>query len=468
MQNSSAIDLAKNKKRPNAVARFFLLIGHMFLSGSIATKLSFIIMGFSNFAHKQIAKGLALLAIEIGFIIMMISKGAKTLSGLITLGTVKQGWAFDKSKGIPVMQNGDNSMLMLIYGLVVIILIILFFVVYLINIHSAYHLQELDEKGKSIPTLKEDFNELLDTKFHITLMIIPVLGILIFTIVPLIYMILIAFTNFDSTHQPPGNLFTWVGFQNFKDMLFSDTKLAGTFFPVLNWTLIWAVVATASNYIFGIILALMINNKQIRFKKMWRTIFVLTIAIPQFVSLLVMKTILDDMGALNSLLIQFGWIKTFVPFLSDPVMAKISVLVVNLWIGIPYTMLITTGILMNISADQYESARIDGANAFQIFLKITMPQILFITTPYLITQFIGNLNNFNVIYLLTQGNPTNTDFYNAGHTDLLVTWLYKLTADFHNYSVASTIGIVSFVICATFSLLTYTRSAAYQKEDNFQ
>jgi AcrR family transcriptional regulator len=137
-------------------------------------------------------------------------------------------------------------------------------------------------------------------------------------------------------------------------------------------------------------------------------------------------------------------------------------------IGIPYTMLIVSGILMNIPEDLYEAAKIDGASPFVMFTKITMPYVLFVTTPYLITQLVGNINNFNVIYFLTGGTPATLDYYQAGKTDLLVTWLYKLTVNSRDYSYAATIGILVFIICSLLSLITFRRSASYKNEEAFQ
>ena len=128
----------------------------------------------------------------------------------------------------------------------------------------------------------------------------------------------------------------------------------------------------------------------------------------------------------------------------------------------------SSGILMNIPQDLYEAATVDGANAVQMFFKITLPQIIFTTTPYLITSFVGNINNFNVIYLLTGGGPKTTEYYVAGKTDLLVTWLYSLTKTQMDYNLASTIGILIFVISAVLSLLTYTNTKSYKEEDSFQ
>ena len=438
-----------------------------FSEGTFSTRMSFLIMGFANLLNKQIIKGLIYLLIEIIYIIYLFTIGIPAIIGLGTLGTKTQGWEFDPNRGINVLVQGHNSMLMLISGVAAIILTVLFILVYISNVRSARLVQQLSEQGKHIPRFNDDLRDLMDSRFHITLLTVPILGIVIFTVIPLIFMILIAFTNFDANHQPPGNLFTWVGSQNFKQLLFGSTTLSKTFFPILSWTIMWAVIATFSNYIFGIIVALLINNKGIKFKKGFRTIFVLTIAVPQFVSLLIMRNMLNDYGPVNELFLSMGWITQRIPFLTDALMAKVSVLLVNLWIGIPYTMLITTGILMNIPEDLYEAARVDGASPYKMFVKITLPQILFVTLPYLITQFIGNINNFNVIYLLTNGGPTSSNYYFAGKTDLLITWLYKLTADRKDYSIASTIGIIVFVISVVISLITYTNSAAYKREDEF-
>ncbi|MEG2119980.1 MAG: sugar ABC transporter permease, partial [Pseudoflavonifractor sp.] len=305
--------------------------------------------------------------------------------------------------------------------------------------------------------------------YHVTMLAVPTLLAAAFVILPLIFMVLIAFTNYDSNHQPPGNLFTWVGFENFKDVLWDDPVKSYTFRHLLQWTVIWAIFATFTNYIFGMLLAIIINKKGIKFKKLWRTIFVLTIAVPQFVSLLIMSKIFYDQGTggpVNVILQSLGF--GMVHFLSDPVLARITVIFVNMWVGIPYSMLITSGILMNIPADLYESARIDGAGPVKQFTKITMPYMLFVTTPYLITQFVGNFNNFNVIYLLTQGNPKSLSLYQAGETDLLVTWLYKLTVNFSDYNLASVIGILVFIISAVLSLIVYNSSSSMKNEEAFQ
>ena len=246
---------------------------------------------------------------------------------------------------------------------------------------------------------------------------------------------------------------------------------AWVFLRVLLWTFIWAFFATFSNYFLGLIVALLIHKKGIRFKALWRTLFVVAIAVPQFVTLLLMQKILDSDGILNKLLgTNILWL-TDQRYLS--LLPRLMIILVNIWIGVPYTLLMCSGILLNVPESYYEAAKIDGASPTRIFFYITLPYMLQITTPYLITQFVGNINNFNVIWLLTGGGPVDNVHYGGGtqaqSTDLLVTWLYRLTTDQNpKYNAASVIGIVIFVISAVLSLITYHRSSATKSEEVFQ
>lgn len=455
-------------KKENWIKEHFSLYKEVFSKGDLWSKLSLIIMGAGNLRRGQIVKGLLFLLSEVGFFIYALTGGVTALGNMYTLGTNTQGWVYDEALGIDVLTEGDNSMLLLLWGVVALFVLVLFIITWRANLKSAMEVQRFAEQGKKIPGIRDDVSTYFDRKLNRTLLTLPMVGIIAFTVLPLVYMILVAFTNYDNGHQPPGSLFNWVGLDNFRVILSSGSTISKTFWPLLGWTITWAVFATGLNYIGGILLAMLINRKSVKFKGLWRTIFVMSIAIPSFVSLLVMKTMLQPEGAVNVLLKEWGWINDSIPFLTNATLAKITIIIVNLWIGIPYTMLITSGILLNIPAELYEAARVDGANVRVIFRKITFPYVLFVTTPYLITQFIGNINNFNVIYLLSGGGPNSLDYYQAGKTDLLVTWLYKLTVNSKDYSYASTIGILVFVISAVFSLMTYRRTSAYNNEEGFQ
>ena len=436
----------------------------------VLSKLSFFIFGLGNLVNKQIIRGLIFLAIEAAYIVYMVTFGVSAMGDFITLGTVEQGQVWDEAQGIFVYSDGDNSMLCMLYGVITIALTVIIIAVAYMSLKSAYCTQVRKARGMPLPTFRDDLKSLLEENIHGLLMAFPSFGIIAFTVIPLIFMILIAFTSYDRDHQPPGNLFDWVGLSNFAQLFTSGSRLAATFWPVLGWTLIWAVCATFSNFILGMLLALLINRKDTRAKGFWRFVFVLSIAVPQFVTLLSMSTIFNANGPVNVILRTLGVIGATesVPFFTDALYAKITIIGINMWIGIPYTMLSTTGILQNIPNDLYEAARIDGANPPTIFRKITLPYMMFVMTPTLITSFTGNINNFNVIYLLTGGGPDSLDYYFAGKTDLLITWLYRLTITQKDYNIGAVIGIMTLIVLAITSLLTYHQTGAYKDEGAFQ
>ena len=451
----------------------------IFFKGDVVTKLSFLVMGIGAFARKQIVKGLSYLAIQVVTILLTVNFFAPYLAKFPTLGdTVGIPTYYDPTHpdadifGYVPAQLGDNSMIILLLAVGGVILLLIAFYFYLQNIRLAFQNQQVLANGKTLPTFKDELKSLLNERFHITVLSWPVLFAFIFTVLPLGFMILIAFTEFDRFHQPPGTLFTWVGFDNFINM-FSGTnvfysQLPSTLWAILQWSFVWAFFATFLNYFFGMVLALMINKKGIRLKSLWRTVFVITIAVPQFISLLIIRNFFTPQGPFVSFLINLGFVQQgYSPFLTAD-SARFWVIMINLWVGVPYSMLITSGILMNIPNDLYESATIDGANAITKFFKITLPYMLFVTGPYLLTAFIGNINNFNIIYFLTGGGPSSQQLFQAGQTDLLVTWLFKLTLFESDYKMASTLGILIFMISSFLSLIIFAKTGGVKEEDAFQ
>ena len=191
-----------------------------------------------------------------------------------------------------------------------------------------------------------------------------------------------------------------------------------------------------------------------------------------------------DAGIANTILAQWGvtdFLKDiglvaqhldYIPFLSDPTWAKVMIILINIWVGVPYQMLIATGVLLNIPSDMVESAQIDGANTWQSFWRITMPYMFAVTGPTLVTDFVRNINNFNVVYLLTQDVYVTTNMKlatsQAREIDLLITWLYRLTQENSNYKMASVIGIIVFIICAVFTLVSFRFLTRGDKEKEFQ
>ena len=451
-------------------------IARAFVKGSRFTRLSFLVMGFGQMARGQFIKGGMYLLFQTAFILFMVLFGGRYVGQLFSgnLGTKVSGEVWNEELQIFEKVQGDNSFLILLYGVVSLVVVAGFLLVWRMNVKGNYDNDCLVKEGAPLPTFREDIRYALGERFHVVLLALPFLGLLVFTVMPLIFMVLIAFTNYDYTHMPPGKLFDWVGLANFKTMFAlsgGSSTFALVFLRVLLWTFVWAFFATFTNYFLGMIIALLIGKKGIKYKAFWRTLFVIAIAVPQFVTLLLMQKILDTDGILNKLL------GTNILWLTDQrkfsLLPRIMIILVNIWIGVPYSLLMCSGILMNIPAYYYEAARIDGASTIQIFFKITLPYMLHITTPYLITQFVGNINNFNVIWLLTGGGPVDNLYYGGGtqaqSTDLLVTWLYRLTTDQNpKYNVASVIGIVIFVISGVLSIVTYNKSSAVKNEEAFQ
>ena len=475
-----------------AIGRFFKKIGvgiwHeikdialTFVHGDWKTKISYFIMGFGNFARGQILRGLLFFLIEAAFVVYMIFVGAPAIAKIGTLGTQTTG-TVEVCKTVlgqeicsEEITYGDNSFEILLFGVLSFFFMIALIYSWRLNIKQNKISEEILATGKPLKSDKHDVQSLVDDQFHKTLLALPTVGIIVFTVMPTFFMILIAFTNYSGPNNlPPQNLFTWVGFRNFGAIFnwsSGGQHFNSTFGQVLLWTLIWAFFATFTNYFLGMLVALAINKKGIKGKKIFRGLLVLTIAIPQFISLLYISKMFSQNGIINSTLTSWGWINKPIPFFTDEWAARFTVIGINIWVGIPYLMLMISGVLMNIPADLYESARVDGANPWQQYTKITLPYTLFVTGPYLLTSFTGNMNNFNVLYLLTGGGPMN-DFNmasaNAGQTDLLITWLFKLTVNDNNYYMASVIGILVFVVVAFISLVVYNIIPSVKNEEEFQ
>ena len=466
-----------------------------FTKGNWAVKLSFLVFGLGNIYYGQVMRGVLFLLFELIFVGYMLvpSGGIYWLSKVnwfqkgATVGTVQGYFKEDtiEYNGMNiVVQNwveGDDSVKVLLYGLLTVIFIVAFIVTWRMQVKQCRINMDIVATGKKVKSGKEDLQSLLDDQFHKTLLAPSLIGILTFTILPTVFMVLIAFTSYDAYNDGYSNLFKWVGLDNFNQLLdFGSGGMGLAFGEILSWTLMWSFFATFSNYFLGMLVAIMINKKGIMFKKFWRTVLVMTIAIPQFVSLLYVSKIFGSTGYVGKLIGSIPAIQEyllanrFTSLWDSPIIAKVLIIVINIWIGIPYIMLMATGILMNIPADLYESARIDGASGYQQFTKITLPYMLFVTGPYLLTSFVGNLNNFNVIYLLSGGNPVNQDVgivggVTVGETDLLITWLYKMTLDSPNkeYNRASVIGILIFVVVAALSLVVYNIIPSTKNEEDF-
>jgi len=424
--------------------------------------LSTLFMGLGQLYNRQWAKGILFLAAGIGIVAGAVALDLPSyLRGLWTLGDQPSGLV--KVGKLTKMVEGDHSIFLLIKGLMAALGLLLALALYAGGIRDAYKTGRQRDEGRPVNSFRQSLRAINNRSFAYIVLLPPAVFILFLTVLPLIFSVLLAFTNYADPILPPANLIDWVGFANFVKLV-SLKVWSDTFFGVLLWTVVWAAIATATTYVGGILVAVLIHQPRIRFKAFWRTVMIVPFAIPSLISLLVMRNMFNNQfGPVNDMLRMIGL--GGVPWLSDPNWAKVTLVLVNMWIGIPITMILAFGILTTISRDLYEAAEVDGAGSYQKFKLITLPMVLFATAPVLIMQFAGNLNNFNVIYLLTDGGPVNSGYQYAGHTDLLVTWLYKLALDQAQYSFASVIGIVIFVIVASLSIWSYRRTRSYKEED---
>lgn len=438
-----------NNKRTSFIN--FLRVSNMNVRASMA------LMGLGQLMYHQVGRGLIYLIIEILGILFFSIYGFQWIVGLITLGTVEADpW---------IGKEGDNSVIFLLLGLLSIALLILFIGLYISNIKDCYNTSKNIIKGEKPKTFKDDLKDLLDKKFYKTVLFFPLLGTIIFSVIPIIFMILIAFTNYGGDFVPPA-LVDWVGIDNFVSV-FSLGDIGPTFFKILGWNIVWAILTTLINYIFGLLLAILLNKKIVKGKPFWRLFPILAYAIPGFITLTAFKFMFSQGGPINQILVSNGG--KAISFLTEDGTwwARVIGLMVNAWLTIPSVMLLATGILSNINSDLYEAAKIDGASSFKQFKDITLPFVVFATTPTLITSFIGNFNNFGVFYFL-RGKVTSDGYFVANDTDLLINWLYRLSIDNTYYSIGATISLIIFIITSLISLIIYIKSPAYKKEDTFR
>lgn len=406
-----------------------------------------IIPGIGQFYNKRYIKGSIFIVFFISFISVFYQFMNIGFWGLFTLGTV------------PKL---DDSRVLLAQGIISLLLIAFAITLYIVNIIDAYRNADQYNKGFEIKDRKGRMTATWDKTFPY-LLISPGIFLLIFVVVfPLLFMCFLAFTNYNLYNAPPRHLLEWVGFDNFKSLV-TVPIWKTTFFNVLTWTIVWTLVATTLQIALALLLAIIVNHPLIKFKKLIRTVLILPWAVPSFVTILIFAAIFnDDFGSINNDILQplFGIAPSW---LNDPFWAKVALILIQVWLGFPFVFALFTGVLQSISSDWYEAADMDGASSWQKFRNITFPHILFATAPLLIMQYAGNFNNFNLIYLFNKGGPPVSG-QNAGSTDILISWVYRLTFDMQNYNMAATISLIIGVFIAIIAFLQFRKTSTFKDE----
>lgn len=416
-----------------------------------------LIPGLGQIYNKQKAKGAIFLAVTALFLVYFLGSGAGELAKLVTLGTVR---------------GQDNSLFILIRGAFHLIITVVYFLFYALNIRDAGTVAKRINNGIAVPkTLKEMVHAIYENGFPYLLIIPSYIAMTFAIIFPVLVTLMIAFTDYDFKHTAPTTLLDWIGFQNFTNMWTLST-FRSAFTSVLGWTLIWALAASTLQIVLGILTAIIANQPFVKGKRIFGVIFLLPWAVPAFITILTFSNMFNDsVGAINAQVLPlFAKIFPFldgvlIPWKTDPTWTKIALIMMQGWLGFPYIYVLTLGILQSIPNDLYEAAYIDGANGWQKFRNITFPMILAVAAPTLISQYTFNFNNFSIIYLFNDGGPGSVGG-NAGSTDILISWIYKLTTNTSpQYSMAAAVTLIISVIVISISMIAFKKLHAFDMED---
>jgi len=429
--------------------------------GSAENKIRITAILFMGLAHilylKDYVKGLFFAVTEVLFLIFTPVIVLKII-GLITLGSPQPD--------LPIKQR-SNSVFMLIDGILILAVVAIFIIVYVLSVKSAGASYSEYCRKRHFRAQSEIFNTTLGKAFPVFALTPSFLMILIFVVVPLVFSVAVAFTNYSApVNIPPNSTVDWVGLDNFRSLLGGEASWSSGFARVAVWTLIWAFSATITCYFGGLLVAVLLKESRIRIAPLFRVIFILPYAVPSVVSMLVWRNLLNGtFGTVNRTIMALGFNSTPIPWLGDPVLAQITCVTINLWAGFGYFMLLAMGTMTAVSQDLFEAARIDGASRPQVLRHITLPLVLYQTMPLVIMSFTYNINNFGAIFFLTGGNPTVADSTttSAGGTDILVTWIYKLTITLLKYNYASVIAVMIFIVLAPFAIFNFSRTKAYRE-----
>ncbi|WP_128773872.1 ABC transporter permease subunit [Actinomyces oricola] len=249
-----------------------------------------------------------------------------------------------------------------------------------------------------------------------------------------------------------------VGLANYS-RLFADSNIGAQFLKAFAWTVVFAFCSVFLSFIVGFSLALVLNDERIKGRRLYRSFLLLPYAVPGFISLLIWSNFYNqDFGLINETL------HLSIPWLSDPTMAKVAVLLTNTWMGFPYMFIVCTGALQSISSDVKEAAKMDGATGMQTTIKIIAPLLLVAVAPLLVSSFAFNFNNFNAIELLTQGGPFAPGEYARGGTDILISMIFRIAfgGSGADYGFASAVSVALFVITGVLAVVQFRATRALE------
>ncbi|HON43283.1 MAG TPA: sugar ABC transporter permease [Bacillota bacterium] len=420
----------------------------------VAGALSALFAGVGQLYAGQRRRGIAYLLTEAAFIFVLFTLLWGPLRGLITL--MPQG-RFTDSRHI------------LIVGILAGFVVVAYALFHVANIadavRTASRAQAASQAARrpgaislSASAVRRHAGVLGGTPLTPYLYIAPsLISAFFIIIVPLVFGVSLAFTNYNLYHCPPAGRFDWIGLTNFAKLLKPGSTWRSQLDMVMTWNVTYAVLGTVLAFAAGMGLALALQTHGLRFRRIFRMILMLPWAVPATVSIMVFLGLFNtSFGPINVLLRSSGM--RAIPWFQDRLWARASVLMTHVWISTPFNMSIISAALQSIPEEVYEAARVDGASRWQVFSRMTFPLLMLVVSPIALLTLAGNFNNFGIIYLLTGGGPAVAGSKGAGATDILMTWVYNLGFQQLQWSTASALAVLVFIFVVIFSMINFRLS----------
>lgn len=354
----------------------------------------------------------------------------------------------------------DRSLYFMIEGVIAIFLLLFALAIFYFSFKDVRRVEKSHIQGKRPNNWSIVKHKIFDEGFPYTVTLPSAVLITFIVLVPVVTVFLLSFAGMDPQNQ---SKFGWVGLQNYISLIQGSGLAGSLFWRILVWTLIWTFGATTLSIITGFFLALLINNDRIIGKGLFKTIYILPWAIPGFISILFFSIMFSPGGYLSTILNDLVGTEIFVK--SNTFWTRSVLIAMKVWLGSSYIFLLSLGVLQSIPKDLYEAAEIDGASPWQKLIKITVPLVLFQTAPLLVGQYTFNFNDFSAIFLFNQGGPFNTSLYGnlAGSSDILISYIYKLTIDNAFQSIGAAIAILISFALMFFAYIGLIRSKAFKE-----
>ena len=414
---------------------------------------TFLIPGLAQLINKQYVKAIIMFfaTIYIYFMAIPYALGygnyrGDGVAGLITLAA--EGGRLDR------------SIIFMIEGILAIFLLLIGIFLMFICFKDANKVEKDTIKGTRYKTWIETKQTVFEDGFPY-LVLSPAAIITIFIVcIPVVTTILLAFTGMGPDTQAK---FGWEALKNYKMIFLGEGMIGSIFWRILGWTIVWTIGATTLAIALGFILAIVLNNDRVKGKVLFRSIYLLPWAVPAFISILFFSILFaDGSTVVNSLREVFG--PNF-SIKNDPFVIRLTLICIQAWLGSAYIFLLSTGVLQSINAELYEAADIDGATSFKKLTKITVPLVLFQTAPLLVGQYTFNFNNFSIIALFNNGGPFDPSKYGnlAGSSDLLISYIFKLTMDKQYQAIGATITVIISIALMVIAYIGYRNTDAFKR-----